>query len=81
MERAGLRELRQKASELVRRAENGETVIVTVSGRDVAELKPIGESCWRQWDDISDIFAGPADPDWAADSAGVDQTPRDPFDR
>jgi prevent-host-death family protein len=41
MERIGIRELRQNASEYVRRAEAGETIEVTDRGRPVARLSPL----------------------------------------
>ncbi len=41
MERIGIRELRQNASEYVRRAEAGETIEVTDRGRPVARLAPL----------------------------------------
>ncbi len=46
LERVGIRELRQNASEYVRRAEAGETIEVTDRGRPVARLAPLpkGES-------------------------------------
>jgi prevent-host-death family protein len=46
MKRVGIRELRQNASEYVRRAEAGETIEVTDRGRPVARLAPLpaGES-------------------------------------
>ena len=48
-----IRELRQHASDLVRRVEHGETVTVTVSGREVAlQLGPLQRMQWRTWDDI-----------------------------
>jgi prevent-host-death family protein len=81
MATAGLRELRQHASDLVRRAESGETVTVTVSGRDVAQLGPIQPDRWRSWVDIATIFDGPGDVEWAADRERIDQQPSDPFDR
>ena len=81
MATAGLRELRQHASELVRQAEAGEIITVTVSGRAVAQLGPVTARRWRRLDEIADIFAGPADKRWAADRELVDQTLRDPFDR
>ena len=77
---AGLRELRQQASELVRQAEAGETITVTVSGRDVAELGPVRRNRWRTWADVAEVFAGPAaDSGWADERDAADQTPRDPF--
>lgn len=41
MDRIGIRELRQNASEYVRRAERGETIEVTDRGRPVARLSPL----------------------------------------
>lgn len=76
----GLRELRQRASELVRRAEAGEDVTVTVSGRPAARLVPAAGREWRSFDEIQDIFAGPADPDWEADREALDTRLRDPWE-
>ena len=80
MTSAGLRELRQNASDLVRQAEAGETITVTVSGREVAELGPVRRDRWRTWTDVAAVFDGPADLDWALDRDAVDQAPRNPFD-
>jgi prevent-host-death family protein len=44
MTRIGIRELRQKASEYLRRVEGGETIEVTDRGRPVALLTPIPEA-------------------------------------
>ena len=41
MNRIGIRELRQNASEYVRRAQAGETIEVTDRGRPVARLAPL----------------------------------------
>jgi len=81
MASAGLRELRQQASDLVRRAEAGETIVVTVSGREVAQLAPIRSNPWRRWADVADVFTGPGDGGWEADRERVDQAPVDPFER
>lgn len=81
VETTGLRELRQNASELVRRVEAGETVTVTVSGREVAQLVPVSRGYWRTWVEIAAIFDGPADPDWSTDRDLIDQLPSDPFAR
>ena len=79
MTKAGLRELRQHASDLVRRAERGETVTVTVSGREVAQLGPLQRMPWRTWEDIVAVFEGPSDDDWAKDRDLVDHGVSDPF--
>jgi len=44
MTRIGIRELRQKASEYLRRVEGGETIEVTDRGRPVALLTPIPDA-------------------------------------
>ncbi len=76
----GLRELRQQASELVRRAEAGEEVTITVSGRPSARLVPIAPRTWRTYDEVADLFRGPADPEWDRDRDLIDQQLRDPWD-
>ncbi|HZC74247.1 MAG TPA: type II toxin-antitoxin system prevent-host-death family antitoxin [Jatrophihabitans sp.] len=79
MTRTGLRELRQQASELVRQAEAGETIIVTVNGREVAELGPVRRHRWRRTADIAEIFRGTPDAEWATDRAKVADSVKDPF--
>lgn len=44
MTTVGVRELRQRASELLRRVEAGETIEVTDRGRPVAVLAPLPEA-------------------------------------
>lgn len=75
----GLRELRQQASELVRRAEAGDEVTITVSGRPAARLVAVAPQAWRRWTDAAELFAGPADPTWQDDRDRVDQAVRDPW--
>ena len=75
----GLRELRQNASELVRRAEAGEEIEITVSGRPSARLVPIQPRAWRTYDEIADLFRGRPDPDWETDRDLIDQALRDPW--
>jgi len=75
----GLKELRQDASELVRRVEAGEHIEITVAGRPAARLVPTAPRQWLKWDEISAIFDGPADDHWAADRALIDGSLRDPW--
>jgi prevent-host-death family protein len=77
----GLRELRQEASELVRRVEGGEEIDITVSGRLAARLVPAAPRRWLEWSDVADAFNGPPDPEWARDRDLIDQTVHDPWDR
>jgi prevent-host-death family protein len=75
----GLRELRQQASELVRRVEGGEEVTVTVAGRPSARLVPIAPQSWRSYADVAEVFSGPPDTQWKTDRERVDQALRDPW--
>lgn len=77
----GLRELRQQASELVRRVEAGEEITVTVAGRASARLVPARSTHWRAWADLSELFDGPGDPDWERDRDEVDGVLEDPWTR
>jgi prevent-host-death family protein len=81
MDTVGLRELRQDASELVRRVENGEQIDITVSGRLAARLVPATSKTWRRWDDVADAFVGPRDPGWQQDRDLVDRSLDNPWDR
>lgn len=78
MESIGLRELRQHASEFVRRAEDGEELVVTVSGRPAAVLGPAAPTRWRRFADIAAIFAGPDDTG-LTDRERLDEDVRDPW--
>ena len=78
MDTVGLRELRQDASELVRRVEGGEEIEITVSGRPAARLVPAPPKRWQRWDDIAAAFTGRPDPTWAEDRDLVDQSLADP---
>lgn len=75
----GLRELRQDASELVRRVEAGEEITITVAGRPSARLVPAGSQSWRSFAAIAELFDGPEDTGWDAERDLIDQTMRDPW--
>ncbi len=81
MDAFGLRELRQHASELVRRAEAGEHLVITVAGREAAVLGPPERGHWRRYEDIAELLAGPADADWDVDRRQIDDSIADPWDR
>lgn len=72
MSLVGLRELRQRASELIRRVEAGEEVTITVAGRPSARLVPVSPRAWRQWGDLAELFNGPDDTAWERDRDRVD---------
>jgi prevent-host-death family protein len=67
MSTVGLRELRQDASDLVRRVEAGEEITITVSGRPSARLVPARPTQWRTWAEVADLYTCNA-----ADFAGLD---------
>lgn len=79
MKAVGLRELRQNASELVRRVEEGEEIVITVAGRPGARLVPAAPRTWRRWSDVAELVAGPADADWDADRSALAGEVEDPW--
>jgi prevent-host-death family protein len=81
MATVGLRELRQDASELVRRVENGEEIEITVAGRLAARMVPAAPRRWQRWDDIAELFVGRPDPDWERDRDLIDQSVGNPWER
>jgi prevent-host-death family protein len=76
-----LRQLRQQASELVRRVELGESFTVTASGRPAAKHVPAERNRWCRFDDIKEVFEGPADLAWPEGRDRPDAAPRDPWPR
>lgn len=76
----GLRELRQHANDLVRRAEAGETLTITVNGRPAAVLKPVERQQWRKAEDIAGLFMHDgASRGWNEIRDLLDDEPRDPW--
>ena len=80
MDTVGLRELRQDASELIRRVETGEQIDITVAGRLAARIVPVTPKRWQTWDAIADLFRGPPDTSWESDQELVDQSITNPWD-
>ena len=76
----GLRELRQNASEIVRRVEGGEEIEITVAGRPAARMVPVAPRRWQRWDDVAEVFAARPAPDWERDSDLVDQSAANPWE-
>ena len=81
MASVGLRELRQDASELVRRVEGGEEIDFTVAGRLAARMVPAAPRRWQRWDDIAVLFNGRADPEWDRDRNLIDPSVENPWER
>lgn len=71
--------MRQNASELVRRAQAGERLTITVSGRPAAVLGPVQVASWLSWDAVADAFTGPVDALWPHDRDLLDGSLRDPW--
>lgn len=63
------RDLRNKVSEMLRRAEHGERLTITVDGRPVAELGPLtGPARFASADALTRILSeAPVDAGWADD--------------
>lgn len=73
-DRVGIRELRNQVAAVVRRAEAGERIIVTVDGRPVAQLGPLSPTADPTIDDL--VAAGLARPPRRDDRPA----PPDPID-
>jgi len=56
------KELRNKVGEVLRRAEGGEEITITVSGRPVARLGPARTRQWVPSSQLSELWSSPADP-------------------
>ena len=77
MESVGIRELRQRTSEILRRVREGnETVTITYRGRAVARLAPVRDgdreqaersAVWADMDDLAREIGG----SWPADSSAT----------
>ena len=77
----GLRELRQDASALVRRAEDGEVIEITVAGRTAAQLTSVPRARWRHFDELAELYSGIDDPLWDSDRELIDDDVTDPWAR
>ncbi len=56
------KELRNHISEVLRRAEGGEELTITVAGRPVAQLGPIRRAHWVPSNRLARLWALPPDP-------------------
>lgn len=56
------KELRNHVGEVLRRAEAGEEITITVSGRPVAQLGPMRKRQWIRGSELADLAALPPDP-------------------
>jgi prevent-host-death family protein len=61
------KELRNNVGEVLRRAESGEEITITVSGRAVAQLGPVRTRQWVPPAQLTDLWRAPADASLAED--------------
>lgn len=73
------KELRNNVGEVLRRAEAGETLTVTVAGRPVAQLGPAAKRQWATGAALRGVFVTPAPETLAADLERLPAGLTDPF--
>jgi prevent-host-death family protein len=73
------KELRNQVGEVLRRVEAGETLLVTVAGRPVAELSPASRRRWLTGDAMATVWHGPAPHTLADDLQQLPAALTDPF--
>ncbi len=73
------KELRNHVGEVLRRAEAGERITITVSGRPVAELGPLRTRQWVPSSQLADLWSAPPDPTLDEDLAGLSGELTDPW--
>ena len=75
------KELRNASGEILRRAEAGETITVTVSGRPVAQIGPIARTTWVPSEQLAPIWRTPAPNGLQGELSGFDVELDDPYER
>ncbi|MDA8317045.1 MAG: type II toxin-antitoxin system prevent-host-death family antitoxin [Actinomycetota bacterium] len=73
------KELRNNIGEVLRRAEAGETLTVTVAGRPVAELGPVHRRRWVSGATLAGVWRGEAPRGLGADLERLPVGVVDPF--
>lgn len=81
MEQIPQKELRNDIGRVLRRAESGETLAITVSGRAVAQLGPLGPSSWISAAAAAPIWDTPTPVGLEDDLEGIDSDLTDPYAR
>lgn len=74
------KELRNHIGEILRRVEAGEYLTVTVAGRPVAELRPVGRRRWVSGAVLARVWQGPPPRELEGDLTRLDAELVDPFD-
>lgn len=72
--------LRNDVGAVLRRVEAGESLLVTVAGRPVAQLSPAPRRRWVAGAALASVWAGPAPQSLAADLERFDAGLSDPFE-
>lgn len=72
-------ELLRRADEILRDVESGATATVTVGGRPVAQLVPLGTRHWTTWSEIASVFDTPTDSGWDVERREAFTGLHDPF--
>jgi prevent-host-death family protein len=75
------KELRNHIGEVLRRAEAGEHITITVSGRPVAQLGPIRARQWVPNGQLDDLWSTPPDLTLDEDLATISGELTDPWTR
>jgi prevent-host-death family protein len=73
------KELRNHVGEVLRRAEAGEQITITVSGRPVAQLGPVRTRQWVPSSQLADLWAIPPDPTLDRDLEALTGEVADPW--
>lgn len=73
------KELRNHIGEVLRRAEAGEEITITVSGRPVAQLGPARTRQWVPGSQLTDLWKATPDPTLAKDLESMGGELRDPW--
>lgn len=74
------KELRNQVSEVLRRVEAGETLTVTVAGREVAELSPVRRRRWVSGPALHSVWRGPTPRGLEDDLVLMDGSVVDPYE-
>jgi prevent-host-death family protein len=73
------KELRNHVGEVLRRAEAGERITITVSGRPVAQLGPVRTHQWVPSAELADLWTAPPDPTLDGDLEAMGGELTDPW--
>lgn len=74
------KELRNQVGEVLRRAEAGEELEITVAGRPVARLLPLERPQFVAVAQFREIYRSPTDPNWLEDADEFAAGLADPFE-